>query len=641
VDQPGSPSPPAPRHRHTRDVVRLLGAALALLTLVVLAATGPDTLVGSGAGVVTGADPRTGAGRVLVVLVQLMAAVAAVAAVTVVLRHRRFRLLATLVLAAVLAGLAYAALDQMLGEGTPARLAANLRLASWPADPTVPGPAVFAAAAAVATAIGPWTARPWRRATWVLLFFAAASRVAAGTALPFELLLALATGAVVGSALLLAFGAPDRRIGPQGVADALGAAGVPVVSVVVAPVQGKGSRSFVADVADGRRLFVKVLGREERHADLLYRAYRFLHLRGVDDVRRPATLRQAVEHQALVAVMAERAGVRVPRVERVVECGDGSAMLVMDLVDGRSFDRVPPEYLTDEVLQRLWAEAHALHRAGIAHRSLRSTNVMLDGGGSPWIVDFSFSEVAATPRQIALDVAELLASLAVLVGPERAVAAAVAVVGPRGVAPAVPLLQPLALSAATRTAARAVPPAQGRSGPGRPAGPDAGGGRRRQWCGVDRAGPDRPGAAAHAAADRRRVGGVLLPATPAGPGRRLVAGVPVGAPGVAGPGRPDVGDDLRRSRHLHARERSPTPGAGADRAGPDGVLVRQPGDACGYRRDRPQRPVPGTLGGAGRGRHLRCGPQRPGRWSRPHGAPRALLRVDRKRADGHAPAACG
>ncbi|MDP8937666.1 MAG: hypothetical protein M3O23_08055, partial [Actinomycetota bacterium] len=427
-----------------------MATAVALLPLVLLGLVFDDTLIGSDAAVVAGADPGTGAGRLLVVLVQIMGAVAAVAVVAVVLRRRRFRLLATLVVGAVLAGVAFAVLDRALSDGTPPRLTANLRRDLWPAGPAVPGPAVIAGAAAVATAIGPWTTPSWRRATWLLLFVAAAARVVAGTALPFELLLALAAGAVVGSGLLVALGAPDRRIGADGVAGALAAAGVAVVSVAVAPVQGKGSRSFVADAVDGRRLWVKVLGREERHADLLYRIYRFLQLRGVDDVRRPATLRQAVEHQALVAVMAERAGVRVPRVERVVECPDGSAMVVMDLVDGRSFDHVPPQELTDDVVRRLWTEVDALHRAGIAHRSLRSANVMADGDGAAWIVDFSFSEVAASPRQLALDVAELLASLATLLGPDRAVAAAVAVVGPDGVAPAVPLLQPLALSAATR-----------------------------------------------------------------------------------------------------------------------------------------------------------------------------------------------
>ena len=357
-------------------------------------------------------------------------------------RHRHpgdvLRLIASILVLLALVAAAALAPDALAGSGDPA----------WP------WLAAFAGSAGAAAA-GPWLVPWWRWATWLLLFLAGAAAAATGTALPLGLLLALAAGAVAGLGLRVGFGAPDHRIDPAGVADALGAAGVPVVSVAVAPVQGKGSRSFVAVSGDGRRRFVKVLGREERDADLLYRAYRFLHLRGVDDVRRAATLRQAVEHQALVSVMAERAGVRVPRLERVVASGEGSAMLVMDLVDGCSIDQVVPDDLTDGFLRRLWAEVGRLHGAGIAHRSLRSANVMVDGDGGAWIVDFSFSELAATPRQVSLDVAELLASVAVQVGAERAVASAVAVVGPGRVGPAVPLLQPLALSAGTRRAARA------------------------------------------------------------------------------------------------------------------------------------------------------------------------------------------
>ena len=93
-----------------------------------------------------------------------------------------------------------------------------------------------------------------------------------------------------------------------------------------------------------------------------------------------------------------------------------------------------------------------LHRARIAHRSLRAANIVVDRAGRPWIVDFSFSELGATQRQMALDVAELLASLATLIGADRAAGSAAAVIGPDGVAAAVPLLQPLALSAGTRRA---------------------------------------------------------------------------------------------------------------------------------------------------------------------------------------------
>jgi len=72
--------------------------------------------------------------------------------------------------------------------------------------------------------------------------------------------------------------------------------------------------------------------------------------------------------------------------------------------------------------------------------------------GQPRIVDFSFSELAATQRQQDLDVAELLTSLAILAGEDRAAATAVAGLGGHEVARSLPLLQPLALSGATRHA---------------------------------------------------------------------------------------------------------------------------------------------------------------------------------------------
>jgi glycosyltransferase 2 family protein len=177
-----------------------------------------------------------------------------------------------------------------------------------------------------------------------------------------------------------------------------------------------------------------------------------VRLRNVGDTRPAASLFHAVEHQALAGVMAERAGVFVPSVERVVKAADGTALLVMEWVDGSSLEQLPAGQVTDDLLVRLWAEVNKLHQAGIAHRSLRAANVIVNPAGLPRIADFSFSELAATRRQMDLDVPELLASLATLAGEDRAVAAAAKVLDAEGVAPSAPLLQPLALSAGTRRA---------------------------------------------------------------------------------------------------------------------------------------------------------------------------------------------
>ena len=448
--RPGRLLPPS-RYRHPGDVIRLIAGGLLLVVASAVAAVWSDELLGPGAPAVRwlGYDP---AGGVLVGLVQVMFVITTAGVVAAGLRYRRFRLLAGLAAGAVVAGAALTGILLLAGGQHPHAVAVTDAHGGWLASAAFPGPPFLAGAVAVTVAASPWLSRAWRRTAWIALGAVAAARLAAGTVLPMELVLAFATGVTAGAAVLVAFGVPDRRMGPGGIAAALRFAGLPVGSVEPAQAETKGSRPFVADTEDGQHLFIKVLGSDQRDADLLYRAYRFVRLRDVGDTRPAASLIQAVEHQALVALMAERAGVQVPRVDRVIRTPDGTVLLAMDRIDGRALEQTPAHQISGELLQRLWAEADRMHHAGIAHRSLRAANVMIDTEGRPWLTDFSFSELAGTQRQKDLDLAELMASLATLVGADAAVTSAAAVMGGGELAAAVPLLQPLALSAATRHA---------------------------------------------------------------------------------------------------------------------------------------------------------------------------------------------
>ena len=438
------------RYRHPGDVIRLIAAALALAAAVVIAALLPALLRPAAA--VTGVGPATEAGQVLTGLVQVMIAAAALVLLAAALRYRRFRVLATVAGGFAAAAALMAGITFLAGPGGSAGLPAGLRQGSWLAGAGFPDPAVLAGLAAVAVAAAPWLSRPWRRASWAMLLLIGAARLVTGGLLPLQLVLALAAGVTVGAGLLVAFGVPDRRMGPAGVAAALRAGGVPV-SQVTGPLRAaKGSRPFQAAAGGGNGLFVKVFGSDQRDADLLYRAWRGIRLRGVGDTRPAASLVKAVEHEALLGVMAERAGVAVPHVGQVIKAEDGSVLLTMDLVAGQCLDEVPADRITDQLARTLWREVGRLHQARIAHRSLHGSNIMIGQDGCPRLVDFSFAELAATSRQRAIDVAELLTSLAGRIGPDRAVAAAAAEIGAGGVAAAVPLLQPLALSAGTRRA---------------------------------------------------------------------------------------------------------------------------------------------------------------------------------------------
>jgi hypothetical protein len=259
------------RYRHPGDVIRLIAAALALAAAAVIAALVP-ALLRPGSAAITGVGPATAAGRVLTGLVQVTIAAAALVLLVAALRYRRFRVLATVAGgfaagAALMAGITYLA-----GPGGSAGLPAGLRQGSWLAGAGFPDPAVLAGLAAVAVAAAPWLSRPWRRAAWATLLLIGVARLITGGLLPMQLVLALAAGVTVGAGLLVAFGVPDRRMGPAGVAAALRAGGVPVSQVTGPLATAKGSRPFQATTGDGRALFVKVFGSDQRDADLLYRA---------------------------------------------------------------------------------------------------------------------------------------------------------------------------------------------------------------------------------------------------------------------------------------------------------------------------------------------------------------------------------
>lgn len=103
----------------------------------------------------------------------------------------------------------------------------------------------------------------------------------------------------------------------------------------------------------------------------------------------------------------------------------------------------------------IWAVG--MRSGRIAHRDLRLANVMLDSGELPWIFDFGFSELAPVDAVIDTDIAELIASTSIKVDPERAIGAAVSVLGSEPVCAAASRMQPPLLRGATRAALKADP----------------------------------------------------------------------------------------------------------------------------------------------------------------------------------------
>ena len=127
-------------------------------------------------------------------------------------------------------------------------------------------------------------------------------------------------------------------------------------------------------------------------------------------------------------------------------------LLAYEMIDGSSLDGVADEAVTDELMRGVWEQVALLREHRIAHRDLRRANVFVQDDGVPWLIDFGFSEVAVADEILDADVAQMLASFAVVVGAERAVRAAVEAIGPDAVGAGAARLQMAALSGATQTA---------------------------------------------------------------------------------------------------------------------------------------------------------------------------------------------
>ena len=311
---------------------------------------------------------------------------------------------------------------------------------------------------AALTVANPLMARRWRKVAWASLWVAVILRLAIGSNLPADLIIALGIGWAIGSAILLLFGAPNRApTGPQ-IVDALRRSSLDPVELQSASVDARGSTPYFVLTTDGNRLFLKALSTDERSSDLMFRAYRKLLLKNIGDEPAFSTLRRAVEHEALVSMAAERSGVRTPTLQAGARMGDDqySMFLAFDALDGRSLDSVSDDEITDDILRSIWEQVDILRSRHIAHRDLRLANVFLDDDGDTWIIDFGFSELAASETLLDTDIAELTISSSLKVGAPRAVQTAVEVVGRQAVCGAAPRMQPLALSGATRKSLKQV-----------------------------------------------------------------------------------------------------------------------------------------------------------------------------------------
>ena len=384
----------------------------------------------------------------IIVAIEVVSATAIVGTNLYLLYRRMFRRWMMINVAAVGAIL----LASVISDGVLSLAPSDtLRVAVEQSDQGGLGNDLLASVVAVLTVASVWIGPRLR--PWVIGFVAVAVALSfvGGSVdimtLPFD----IGVGMLAGALAALVLKTRDRTPTAAELASSLRRAGIGVVRVDRTSVDARASVPWFVTTTGGDELFVKTLGSDQRAADLLFRLYRVIRLRRPGDRKPHSSLRRAVEHEAFLSLASDARDVRTPRLVTVAEVGTDAMLLAYRRIDGRPLDEVEPDRITDEMLAEIWGLVGRLRDAGIAHRDLRLANIVVADDGVPWIIDFGFAELAAESALLARDDAELLASTAAVVGAERAVAAAIGVLGRETLAEALPWIQPLALSSATRT----------------------------------------------------------------------------------------------------------------------------------------------------------------------------------------------
>ncbi|WP_461007721.1 flippase-like domain-containing protein [Streptomyces capparidis] len=326
-------------------------------------------------------------------------------------------------------------------------------------DLTDPVHGYLAPVIAFMSAVGLSKRPRWQVAVWGVLLLDALAVLLGGYSTPFSIILTVLIGWTVAYGTLYAVGSPNVRPTGQTLLYGLRRVGFSPVRALRADdspesVEAHGGRRYVVHLDSGPPLDVTVVDREQQASGFFYRAWRRLRLRGVPQRRSLQTLRQALEQEALLAYAAIAAGANAPKLIATSELGPDAVMLVYEHIGGRSLDHIPDEEITEEVLRGAWRQVKALQSRRIAHRRLGAGSLLVDRSGQVFLTNLRGGEIAAGDLVLRMDVAQLLTTLALRVGPERAVASASAVLGPDAVADSLPLLQPIALNRETRATLR-------------------------------------------------------------------------------------------------------------------------------------------------------------------------------------------
>lgn len=293
-------------------------------------------------------------------------------------------------------------------------------------------PRWIAMLAAVLTVSGPWLPARWRRWWWALLLAFVPIHLVVSAVVPARTLLGLAVGWLVGALVVLVVGTPALEVPLDGAVRAMARRGFRVSALTVVRPAGRGPLLLNAvqdqpadttDPAEGTAV-VELYGPHQRGGGFLRQFWSKLRLRDSETAPLQASMRRAVEHQALMAIAVGELTLANTTPIAVASLDRGWTLYAHRTSRGTAIDECAPEI----PVTRVWDSLGVLHSQQISHGDLRSKKVTVVDG-TPMFGGFAYAEYGASEAHLHTDIAQLLLTTTDLYGAEPAVRAAITVFG--------------------------------------------------------------------------------------------------------------------------------------------------------------------------------------------------------------------
>jgi tRNA A-37 threonylcarbamoyl transferase component Bud32/membrane-associated phospholipid phosphatase len=185
---------------------------------------------------------------------------------------------------------------------------------------------------------------------------------------------------------------------------------------------------------EGRVLFGKLYAVQHLRSDRWYKLARTVRYGRLEDERPFNTVRRLVEYEDHMLRLMHDAGLPTPQPYGFVEITpEREYVLVTEFFDGAA--RLSDSTVDDDVIDSGLRAVRGLWDAGLAHRDIKPANLLVRGR-EVLVIDVAFGAARPTPWRQAVDLANMLLSLALGSTAERVYRRAVAQFSPDDVAEA-------------------------------------------------------------------------------------------------------------------------------------------------------------------------------------------------------------